>query len=461
MNNDPGGLAGFRLTHRTWTDELGTWSSAVAADGRPGSALNFDPRLVADPATRERLVAAVVSDRRLAQGGVTGLVPVADLVAAQGEVWLLTTEPVSPAVTDLLSRTPGVPRPDAGSAATVLAEVAQTLLAVHAAGLAHGALHPGTVVIAPDGSALLAERGLADAIHGRPPAPERDVAAWASLARGLAASWSAASPGAAGLFDRAASTASTHGLAAARDVLLAGGDLLPPGFATRDRLVETTHRWSSDGLRTGGGQLAPAPPVPAAPDEGDIVTLLHPPKSGDDVVMRFGPGVPVESTAVRLWRAGRDSPLTEPPSGKLRVLGAPARRRRRRTALSSAILALMVVAALLAWLLRSSPAPLEVTAMKVIAPKKTQGCGTAVRIRGVLTTNGSAGEIHYQWKRSDRKEAIKQTDTVAAGKSSHEVVLLWSAKGEGSFTATATLRVLSPLPKGKKLQDRATFTFKC
>ncbi|WP_433243054.1 hypothetical protein ACQPYK_39170 [Streptosporangium sp. CA-135522] len=460
MNTDGGSFAGFRLTHRTWTDELGTWSSAVAADGRAGGALSFDPRLVADPATRERLVAAVVADRRLAQSGVTGLVPIADLVAAQGEVWLLTAEPVSPTVTDLLAETPGVPRPDAGSAATVLAEIAQTLLAVHAAGLAHGALHPGNVVIAADGSALLAERGLADAIHGRSPAPERDVAAWVSLARGLAASWAVSTPGAASLFERAATTASTHGLAAARDTLLAGRDLLPPGFTTRDRLLETLQRWSAHDARAGSERPAPAVP----PDEGDIVALLHVPRTGEsrteDVVMRFGPGVPVETTAAQLWRAGRDQ-QTEPPSDKLRVLGAPARRRRRRAVLSSAVLALMVVGILVAWLLRSPTVPLAVTGLDVIAPKKTQGCGANVKIRGLLTTNGSAGEVRYQWKRSDRKDTIEQTDTVAAGKTSHEVILQWTVKGEGSFKGTATLRVLSPLPEGRKLQDKASFTFNC
>lgn len=466
MNTDRGGLAGFRLTHRTWTDELGTWSSAVAADGRPAGALSFDPRLIGDPATRERLVGAVVADRRLTQAGVTGLVPIADLIAAQGEVWLLTAEPVNPTVADLLSETPGVPRPDAGSAARVLVEIAQTLLAVHAAGLAHGALHPGTVVIAADGSARLAERGLADAIHGRPPAPERDVAAWSSLARGLAASWAASSPGAAELFERAATTASTHGLTPARDALLAGRDLLPPGFDTRDRLLETLHLWTAHDARARDGRQAPAPaPALPAPDEGDIVTLLHVPRSGEsrteDVVMRFGPGVPVETTAAQLWRAGRDQQQTEPPSDRLRVLGAPARRRRRRTAVSSVILALMVVAALVAWLLRSSAVPLAVTELDVVAPKKTQGCGATVKIKGLLTTNGSAGEIRYQWKRSDREETIEQTDTVASGKTTHEVILQWSVKGEGSFKGTATLRLLSPLSEGKKLQDKASFIFKC
>ncbi|WP_436759020.1 hypothetical protein [Streptosporangium sp. V21-05] len=467
-----GGFAGFRLTGRTWADDLGIWSSAVAADGRPGSALRFDPRLVADPSARERLVAAVIADRRLAQGGTTGLVPVADLITAGDEVWLITSEPVGPTVGDLLSSgPPGSPRPDAGSAATVLVETAQALLAVHASGLAHGELHPGTVVIASDGSALLAKRGLADALFGRPPAPERDVAAWASLARGLAATWASADRGAAGLLERVAATASIRGLAPARDALLAGRDVLPSGFTTRDRLVETLHRWPGHEAPTLGGHPAPVRP---APDEGEIVTLLHVPRQSDphppgggerrpeDVVMRFGPGVPSETTAAQLWRAGRDQQQTELPGGRLAAAAAPrARRRRGRTVLASAILALMVVAALAIWLFRSPATPLEVTKADVSAPRKAQACDTTVKITGVLSTNGAGGEVRYQWKRSDRKEPIAQTDQVASGETSHEVSLEWTVKGEGSFKGTATLVVLSPVPKGKKIQDRATFTYKC
>lgn len=480
MSTDRGGFAGFRLTGRTWVDDLGIWSSAVAADGRPGSALRFDPRLVADPSARERLVAAVIADRRLAQSGMTGLVPVADLVTAGDEVWLITSEPVGPTVGDLLSSgLPGSPRPDAGSAATVLVETAQTLLAVHASGLAHGELHPGTVVIAADGSALLAERGLADALLGRPPAPERDVAAWASLARGLAATWASADRGAAGLLERVAATASIRGLAPARDALLAGRDVLPSGFTTRDRLVATLHRWPEHEAPTLGGHPAPVRP---APDEGEIVTLLHVPRPGDprgsaggdqqapgggerrpeDVVMRFGPGVPSETTAAQLWRAGRDQQQTELPSGRLAAAAAPrARRRRGRTVLASAILALMVVGALAIWLFRGAATPLEVTKVDVSAPKKAQGCDTTVKITGVLSTNGAGGEVRYQWKRSDRKEPIAQTDQIASGDASHEVSLEWTVKGEGSFKGTATLMVLSPVPEGKKIQDRATFTYKC
>ncbi|GAA2876292.1 hypothetical protein GCM10010517_37410 [Streptosporangium fragile] len=464
MSTGQGEVAGFRLTGHAWADDLGTWSSAVAADGRPGGVLAFDPRLVADAAARERLVAAVVADRRLAQGGLTGLLPIADLVTAEGRIWLITAEPACPTVTDLLPGVPGSPGPGAGGAATVLVETAQTLLSVHAAGLAHGELHPGTVVIAADGSALLAKRGLADALSGRPPAPERDVTAWASLARGLAATWAAGDPQAADLFERAAATASLRGLAAARDTLLAGRDRLPSGFPGRASLTETAHRWSA---RVAPAQAGPPVPAPPARDEGEIVTMLRVPATGErrteDVVMRFGPGVPSETTAAQLWRAGREQQETELAGDRLRrAAGRPVRRRGRgRTVLAAVVLSLMVVAAVALWLFRGSATPLEVAKVDVRAPKKTQGCDTTVRITGVFSTNGSAGEIRYRWKRSDRKEPIEQSDQITSGTTSHEVSLEWTVKGEGSFRGTATLELVSPRPEGEKLQDRASFSYKC
>lgn len=493
MNTDRGNdEGGFRLTGRSWADELGTWSSAVTPDGRPASALRFDPRRTADPAARDRLVAAVVADRELTRAGLTGLLPVADLIIAHGEIWLLTAAPVNPALADLLTAADDALRLDAGGAATVLLETARTLLAVHAAGLSHGALRPGNVTIAADGSVLLAARGLADALEGRPCPPERDAAAWASLARELAAGRTGAGR-AAEVFERAAATASAHGLAPARDVLLDGRDLLPPEFPEHSGLGETARAWAGHAVPV-TGVVASAPPV-AVPDEGEIVTLLHVPRTGEgptagavpaagaagtasatgatgatgtasagdpaEVVMRFGPGVPPETTAAQIWRAGRDQQQTEPPSSRLRALGAPARRRRRRTALASAILALMVAGVLAIWLLRTPSAPLAITGLEVSAPKKTQGCDTTVRIMGTLVTNGSAGEVRYQWRRSDRKTPIEQTDTVPAGETSHEVSLEWTVKGEGSFKGTATLRVISPMARDGKLQDRASFTYRC
>ena len=79
----------------------------------------------------------------------------------------------------------------------------------------------------------------------------------------------------------------------------------------------------------------------------------------------------------------------------------------------------------------------------------------------MLSTNGAGGEVRYQWKRSDRKKPIAQTDQIPSGTTSHEVSLEWTVKGEGNFKGTATLMLLSPVPGGKKIQDKATFAYKC
>nr|BFE82667.1 hypothetical protein GCM10020093_052680 [Planobispora longispora] len=234
--------------------------------------------------------------------------------------------------------------------------------------------------------------------------------------------------------------------------------------------METTHWWTARETSPQAGHPVAAPAVTARADEGDIVTLLHvpgtssaPERGGDrteDVVMRFGPGVPTETPAERIWRTGREQQPTLLPGEQARV-ARPSAVRRRRTVLSSVILALMVALGVIVWLLRGAATPLAVSEVEVVTPKKTQGCDTTVKIRGVLTTNGEAGEIHYQWRRSDKKAPIEQTDTVAAGETSHEVSLDWTVKGEGSFKGTATLRLLSPVPEGTKLEDKASFTYRC
>ncbi|MGW5685615.1 hypothetical protein [Nonomuraea sp. NPDC003754] len=439
-------IAGFLLTDRKRITELGTWIEATGPGGSRGGALRFDSRLVSVPGARERLVEAVLADRGLAAGGMTGLVPVADLVTAGPEVWLLTGHGISPVLSDLLT----TPAMDAAGAAAVLVETAQTLAALHAAGLAHGSLHPGTVVIAEDGAALLSERGLADAVRGLPPAPDRDVAAWAALARGLAATWAAASPGAADLLERVATTATTHGLAAARDTLLAGRDALPGGLISRDVLAETARRWAT-----------PATPgTSPVRDEGEIVTMLRVPGPTHEPA-RFGPGVTSsgthgQTTAEKIWRDGN---RPGPPTYGERARKA-ARARRRRTVVSAAVLALVIAGAVLAWFSVRSPADLVVQSATVSAPK-TLGCRKTATITGNLVTNGSGGSVRFQWLRSDRKEPIEQTETVPSGKTTHTVLLKWTVKGEATAKLTARLRVLSPVPQGQKIEDKATFTYKC
>ncbi|GAA0993400.1 hypothetical protein GCM10009555_083950 [Acrocarpospora macrocephala] len=460
--HDGGSVAGHRLTGRVRISEVGTWHDAVAPDGTPSGLLRFEQRLLADPAARDRLVAAVSADRRLQQGGHTGLLPVADLVTARGDVWLISGRRAMPTVAELL--VDGGRTPDSGSAATILVESAQALLTLHAAGLTHGALHPGTIVIGEDGTALLAERGLLEALRSEPTSVERDVAAWSGLARGLAASWAAGQS--AQLLDRAAAMAATRGLSAARDTLLGGRDVLPAGFTTRERLVQTLHVWSSASVPT-------SPPPAAVPETGEMRTLLDPavfrgqdptqpgPRSGpsDGQGLRFGPGVPVETSAAQIWRQGQSTQHTPDLRGHVGPVAAK-RPSRRRTAWAGSILLAILVAAVILWIRQAPGLVLEVAKVDVRAPKKVQGCDSTAKIVALVSTNGGAGTFSYVWEQSDGRKT-RQTQRVESDTKSVELPLLWKVTGPGTLKGTATLRILDHTATGKPIQDRASFSYKC
>ncbi|WP_066363412.1 hypothetical protein [Herbidospora mongoliensis] len=460
--HDGGSVAGHRLTGRTRVSEVGTWHDAEGPGGEPSGLLRFNDHLLAAPGARERLVAAISADRRLAQSGQYGLLPISDLVAAHGEVWLITGRRAVPTVADLLTGGAQLGwELDAGSAATILIETAQTLLGLHAAGLTHGAVHPGTVVIGEDGSALLAERGLLEALRGEPASPERDIAAWQGLARTLSASWATGQP--AQLLDHAASVAASHGLAAARDALTNGRDMLPAGFTTRDSLVRTLHAWSAL------PPVAAALPPPRLPQTGELQTLLDPsrhpsaglggysggPPQAESGGMRFGPGVPADTTAAQIWRQGAATQHAD-PTAKPRRKPKP----KRRTAWFSSLLICALLAAFILYLRMAPPAEMAVSKVSVSAPKKTQGCDAKTRIMAVVTTNGEAGTFKYVWDQSDGKKT-EGSQRVESGTTSVDLPLIWQVSGPGRFKGTATLRVLDHTPEGKPITDKASFSYKC
>lgn len=448
-------VAGHRLTGRTRLSEIGTWADAVAPGGRPSGVLRFDPPAVATAQARERLVAAVGADVRLQNGGAAGLLPVIDLVAARDEVWLITGR-ATPAVADLMAA--GLL--DAGGAATVLVETAQALLAVHAAGLAHGALHPGTVVIGEDGAVLLAERGLLRALRGEHASAEQDVAAWAALAGTLASA--CGGERAAAVLRWASAAAPARGLAGVRDTLLAERDAFP-GMG-RDGLARAARDVHTRPAAPSAPPPAPPPvfgPSPADMPGGEAVTLLDLPSVADDrgeVMMRFGPGVPTETTAAQIWRSGQTAAaITAAQTGG----AAPRRRRRHTTALAGTLLLAILIAVVILWLRQTPGAALAVSDVDVKAPKKTVRCGGTADFVGVVETNGEAGTIRYLWIRSDDREPLEQEQQVSSGDTSVNLPLHWKVTGSGSFKGTATLRVLSPTTTGKPMQDKGSFTYKC
>ncbi|MFI7635618.1 hypothetical protein [Nonomuraea sp. NPDC049400] len=445
MSNAAHGIAGFRLTEHTWMTELGNWIDAISPDGRRAGALLFDPKIIALPGVRDRVVHAVMTDQRLVLGGLTGLIPVADVVAAGDQVWLLTAQAVSPTLSELLATGPI----DPPGAVSVLMETAQTLLALNTAQVTHGSVHPGTVVITAEGAALLSERGLSDAIRGQASPRERDAAGWASLARGLAASLGQGHARLAELLERAAATAGTLGLAAARDVLTGEA-------AGRDGLAQAARGRSAFAQARSYAQ----PPVLPPRDEGDIVTLLHVPGRSSGSV-QFGPGVGTqvqrpETTAERIWRAGRDQAATEHrPATRLT---RASRARRRRTIISSAVFAAIMAGAVLAWFYAGNSPELAVMSIDVVAPKKTQGCGKAVLISGTVVTNGAPGEITYEWRKNLDKEVVKGTLRTKSDQTTYQVPFRWTLQGKSNVKATATLRILTP---GPVRTDKASFTYKC
>jgi hypothetical protein len=453
VNNPENDIAGFRLTEHTWITELGNWIDAISPDGRRAGALLFDPKIIGLPGVRDRVVQTVMTDQRLVLAGLTGLIPVADVVAAGRQVWLLTAQAVSPTLAELLADGPI----DPGGAASALVETAQTLLALHGAGVTHGSVHPGTVVITGEGAALLSERGLSDAIRGQISGRERDAAGWASLARGLAASFGQSAPRAAALFDRAASAAGTLGLGAARSTLISERAALPGGSIGRDGLARAARGRSAFAQPRSYAQ-APVPPV-TPPDEGDIVTLLHVPGRSAGPV-QFGPGVGTqeqrpETTAERIWRAGRGEAATEQRPGRI---AKASRARRRRTILATAVFAAIMAGAILAWFKLGDTPDLAVKSINVVAPKKTQGCGSAVVITGTVVTNGAAGEVTYEWRKNLDKQVVKGTLRTNSDQTSYTVPLRWTLQGKSSVKATATLRILTP---GPVRTDKASFTYKC
>ncbi|MEV0203331.1 hypothetical protein, partial [Nonomuraea sp. NPDC050691] len=135
------------------------------------------------------------------------------------------------------------------------------------------------------------------------------------------------------------------------------------------------------------------------------------------------------------------------------------RARRRRTVLAAALFAVIMAGAILAWFRLGGGGPeLAVASVDVAAPKKAQGCDSAVVVTGTIVTNGGAGEIQYEWRKNLDKEVVKQTLRTTSDRTSYEVPLRWTLKGRSTVKATATLRILSP---GPVRSDKASFTYKC
>jgi hypothetical protein len=298
-------VAGRWLVGLLRTTDCGHWYLTVDGAGTLSGALLFDPALVRDVAATDRLAATVVSVREL---GHPGVLPVADLVVEDGAVWLVTVAAPGPTVGEFLEDGPAR-HLNAGSAATLLNETAQTLAALHAEGVVHGALGPSSVLIGPDGKAALSEVGLAVALGVRRAEATHDARGWARLAAQLARGWAGDDIQGAALLGQAAATADVEGLEEARFRLIDGRAVLPAGFLERGALVAAAHAWSAhmasfagapsqaaarEGPAAGGvpggvtsaRSLLAAPARPAGPLQSGAAALVLPAGSGPGSIAR-------------------------------------------------------------------------------------------------------------------------------------------------------------------------------
>ncbi len=230
-------VAGRQLVGLLRPTDCGHWYLTVDSDVALGGALLVDPAL---GTSHMDALAELMTAVRAAK--LPGVLPIADLVEQAGQLWLLTAAQPGPTVRELIDAGPGRGL-DAGSAATLLNETAQTLAALHRQDIVHGSFGPSSIVVATDGKAALIDVGLASTTRLRTGSASDDIRAWGRLADSLAREWATDGP-AAEMLAKAAAAAENGDLSAARDELIDGREVLPADFIERRALVKARTQWT-------------------------------------------------------------------------------------------------------------------------------------------------------------------------------------------------------------------------
>jgi hypothetical protein len=189
----------YRRGSRIRDTPAGTWFPAVSPDDSAAGLLLVHPGV--------DLRVLLPTLKRLAELSLPGVLPMnPDLTTQSGRNWITATAPPGPALSDVIDEGPHrLP----GNAALVLRDIGQTLTEVHQAGLAHGRLATTSVVLAPNGHAVLTDWATNPGAN-----QSDDVAAWTQLARLLAERWCVESPEGAAALARAVGAAASNGLRA-------------------------------------------------------------------------------------------------------------------------------------------------------------------------------------------------------------------------------------------------------
>ena len=481
------------------------------------------PLYLAEDASGHRVVLRALDSRRLAAAGalervrdlvqalgalppLAGIARILDLVEADG-TWYLVTEPLpGPPLAALLDAPAHAARlgawaGDASSAAAVLLDAGAACLALHGAGLAHGALAADAVDLDAEARARLREPGLVAALDGTAPDHPADARAFGGLVRRVRMVWVPAGDPSGDALDRAAQLAAPEpgapDLDRAVDVIRRAAGDLPAGWEQRPRLRRAVVAWMS----------TEPPPVPPAEHAtrataGPAATLIEgpsptPPAPGATVVdpAPTGAASPAPPSAapssVPRYRLGgappMEAPQPPPPvpvSGPVRI-GAPpvavataaatagtaaqpawpeVRRRRRGRRLLKAfgiVAAAAIIALVLAILLQghAGDAGLRVLGARVSTATPQLGCGEQAVVAGVVTTNGAEGSVEYEWSRSDGVPTDgPHTQAVAAGATSVPVSFSLTVTGRGELSEDISLTIRLPVRLGPY---SATIVYRC
>lgn len=149
MSDAPWRLGGrFDLLGPLGTGAAGTvWRGREVSDGTEHAVKLLRPELVSDGAAVTQLYATLNSIAQLAHPGITA---VDDAVSADGWLALRSRLVHGESLRTLLSRQGAMPP---AQAAVLIGHVCDTLAAAHAAGIAHGDLHPANVLLGASSSA--------------------------------------------------------------------------------------------------------------------------------------------------------------------------------------------------------------------------------------------------------------------------------------------------------------------
>ena len=146
---DPQAIGPYRLVGQLGSGGMGRVFLGVSAGGRPVAVKVVRAELAADPEFRNRFGREVAAARRVS-GVFTAMVVDADVDGPTA--WLATAYVPGPSLTEAIHDHGPLP---AGSLLTLAAGLAESLSAIHAAGVVHRDLKPSNVLIAEDGPRVI------------------------------------------------------------------------------------------------------------------------------------------------------------------------------------------------------------------------------------------------------------------------------------------------------------------